>query len=96
MTTDTETVTKPPCVHGAPEWWRLWNEYRQGLGRASFLIDRMQRAELVHGKGLEREEGYDECLAMLAEPEARLLRARDARQAMAELGKPRQMQEGQP
>lgn len=88
MITDIDPKPASP-VHGTPEWWNLWTEYREGLGRAAWLIDRIRSDELAHGTGLEREEGYETCLAMLTGAEAAIQKARDARHQINELGKAR-------
>ena len=85
---NTEHQTPPP-VHGTPAWWKLWGDYRQGLGRAAWLIDRMRSDEMVHGKGLERDEGYEQAMAMLDEAASAIQKARDARHQINELGKAR-------
>jgi hypothetical protein len=90
----TMTTTAEPHRPGTPSYWRLWVDYRKALSRASYLIGDIQGDTLVHGKGLEREEGFDQCLAMLAEAEAALQKAKAARRALHELTGGAQQQAG--
>jgi hypothetical protein len=85
-----QAIAKPSCPTcddnlkpGTPQWWRLWEDYRQAVGRSRGALDQLT-GEAVHSRRLEAEEGFAACIEMLDAAETALRKATEARRALHE------------